>query len=259
MGFFSQQINLIAVKQFFTALIMMDYILCIESGTTTCSVSLSKGIQLIDVLEDHDSSYNHAQLLTVFIEKILVKHGITADRLSAVTVSKGPGSYTGLRIGVSAAKGICYATGKPLLAVGSLTSMAYGAKEWLLLNPKFSSPDFLCPMIDARRLEVYTQLFDPSVNEKSEIEAKILDQASFKEILDNHKVAFFGNGSAKAKELIVHQNALFIDDFKPSARFMIPLAEEKLKHGLYEDIAYFEPFYLKDFVAIKPANKVLGT
>jgi len=237
----------------------MEYILCIETGTTTCSVALSKGKELLDVIENHDSSNNHAQHLTVFIEQLLDKQGIVADDLSAVAVSKGPGSYTGLRIGVSVAKGICFAAGKPLIAVNSLESMAYGALEWLRNKPDFPKPDYLCPMIDARRLEVYTQLFNLYPKGLSEIEAKILDGSSFLDILDKGKILFFGNGSAKAKDIIIHKNANFIDGFFPSARFMIPLAFEHLKKEQYEDVAYFEPFYLKDFVAIKATNKLLGS
>jgi tRNA threonylcarbamoyladenosine biosynthesis protein TsaB len=237
----------------------MKYILCIESGTTTCSVALSKGKELLDVIENHDTSNNHAQQLTVFIEQLLEKQGMAADDLSAVAVSKGPGSYTGLRIGVSVAKGICFATGKPLIAINSLESMAYGALDWLKNNPDFPKPDYLCPMIDARRLEVYTQFFDLYPKGLSEIEAKILDSSSFLDILDKGKILFFGNGSAKAKEIIIHNNANFIDGFYPSARFMIPLALEHMNNEIYEDVAYFEPLYLKDFVAIKASNKLLGS
>ena len=236
----------------------MDYLLCVESGTSTCSVALSKGLEVISVVEVHDQGNNHAKTLTVFVQKVLQDSGLTANDLSAVVVSKGPGSYTGLRIGVSVAKGICYAVSKPLIAIGSLESMTYGAMEWVKENPNFATPEIFCPMIDARRLEVYTQLFDSNVNSLSPIEAKILDENSFSDILDNKRIVFFGNGSAKAKPIITHTNALFIDNFSPSARFMIPLAVERLKEKKYEDTAYFEPLYLKEFVAIKSTKNIFG-
>jgi len=236
----------------------MHHLLCIETGTTTCSVALSKDLELIEAIESHDSNHNHAKTLASFIYTLLENNGLSANDLSAVAVSKGPGSYTGLRIGVSTAKGICYATGKPLIAVGSLESMAYGGLDWLNKNSDFQTPDFLCPMIDARRLEVYTQLFNLYPVSVSEIEAKILDENSFRNFLDKKRILFFGNGSAKAKKLITSNNAHFIDGFLPSARFMIPLAQNLLKNKKYEDVAYFEPFYLKDFVAIKSSKNVFG-
>lgn len=236
----------------------MGLILSIESGTTTCSVALASGLEVVDSLENNDSGYNHAQTLTVYIETILKKNGVNADQLDAIAVSKGPGSYTGLRIGVSAAKGICYATSKPLIAVCSLESMAYGALEWLKMHPGIHYPDYLCPMIDARRLEVYTQLFDTSPKEVNQIEARVLDKNSYGEILSDKKVLFFGNGSIKAKNLFSHKNAQFIDGFLPSARFMIPKAVEYNRKEQYEDLAYFEPFYLKDFVAVKSTKNILG-
>lgn len=236
----------------------MDYLLCVESGTSTCSVALSKGIEVLDFVEVHEQGNNHAKTLTVFIQTVLQKAGINANDLNAVVVSKGPGSYTGLRIGVSAAKGICYAAGIPLIAIGSLKSMAFGALEWVKENPGFGTPDIFCPMIDARRLEVYTQLFDNCGKSFSHIEAKILDEKSFSDILSNNRIVFFGNGSAKAKPIITHPNALFIDNFFPSARFMIPLAFERLKEKKYEDVAYFEPLYLKEFVAIKSTKNIFG-
>lgn len=237
----------------------MDYFLCIETGTSTCSVSLSKGSDVLELIESHDQGNNHAKTLTVFIQNALKNAGIKADDLAAVVVSKGPGSYTGLRIGVSAAKGICYAASKPLVAIGSLDSMAYGAMEWSKKNLDSGEPDFFCPMIDARRLEVYTQLFDRNLKGVTSIEAKILSESSFAEVLESNRVLFFGNGSAKAQPIITHPNAIYIDNFFPSARFMIPLAVERLKENLYEDVAYFEPLYLKEFVAIKSTKNVLGT
>lgn len=172
------------------------------------------------------------------------------SELSAICVSKGPGSYTGLRIGVSAAKGLCYGLGIPLLSVGSLESMAHWANE--NLKVKLTGVSFLCPMIDARRMEVYTQLLDASLSPIKGVSAEIIDEQSFSAELDRGKVVFFGDGAQKCKETIQHSNAVFIDGFNPSACGMIALAEAKFAAGQLEDVAYFEPFYLKDFVAGMP-------
>jgi len=235
----------------------MNTILCIETGTTTCSVALGQNGELIDFEESHDPNNNHAKYLTQFISALLKRHSLSAKELSAVCVGKGPGSYTGLRIGVSAAKGICYGAGVPLVAIGSLEAMAQGAIS-KIAKEEVAIPDFLCPMIDARRMEVYTQLFTPNGTAQSEVEAMILDDSSFSSPLANSKILFFGNGSSKAKDLLKSANALFLDDFLPSARFMIPLADKFYNQSKFEDVAYFEPFYLKNFVATVAKNKVLG-
>lgn len=176
--------------------------------------------------------------------------GLKPADLDAVCVSKGPGSYTGLRIGVSAAKGLCYGLGIPLLSVGSLESMAHWATS--SFKQVLADVAFLCPMIDARRMEVYTQLFDASLNELQPVTAEIIDESSFSSVLEKGKVAFLGDGAAKCKEVINHPNAVFIDDFNPSAQGMIALAEQKFVEKQFEDVAYFEPYYLKDFVTGKP-------
>lgn len=235
----------------------MSKILCIESGTNTCSVAFGVDGKVVDTIESHDPNNNHARNLTQFISIILERNGVKAKDLSAVSISKGPGSYTGLRIGVSAAKGICYGASIPLVSVGSLDSITIGAIDRVKENGA-EKPDLYCPMIDARRMEVYTQLFDPTGEKVTEVEAKILDENSFKEILVNQKILFFGNGSFKAKTLINSINASFIEDFKPSARFMIPVAHRLFNQRIFEDVAYFEPFYLKDFVATVPKNKIFG-
>ncbi len=236
----------------------MSHILCIESGTSTCSVSVAKGEKILALTESHDPVGNHARNLTIFIQKVLSESGIAARDLSAVAVSKGPGSYTGLRIGVSVAKGICYGAGIPLIAVSSLEAMAIGAREWLGKSPSHVWPKLLCPMIDARRMEVYTQLFTPEPKSQSPIEALIIDCNSYADYLGRGTVLFFGNGSAKAKEVITHPNALYIEGFMPSSRFMAPLAHSALMNHDFVDTAYFEPHYLKDFVATKPKNALLG-
>lgn len=235
----------------------MTPLLCIETGTPTCSVALGFGNDILDIAESHDPNNNHAKNLTVFINNLLNKHGLKPNQLAGVAVSKGPGSYTGLRIGVSAAKGICYGANLPLIAVGSLNALAHGALDWLSQNTQFA-PEVICPMIDARRMEVYTQLFNIKGESISEVEAKILDENSFSDLLSNKKVLFLGNGSPKAKEVIRDTNAAFIEDFMPSARFMLPLASKLFNQKKFEDVAYFEPLYLKDFVATVAKNKVLG-
>jgi len=235
----------------------MSKILCIESGTNTCSVALGFEGEIIDTIETHDSNNNHALNLTLFISQILERNEIIAKDLSAVAISKGPGSYTGLRIGVSAAKGICYGAGIPLISVGSLNSLTNGAIDWIKKS-SFDKPDLFCPMIDARRMEVYNQLFNSRGDNITEVEATILNEDSYKEILISKRILFFGNGSFKAKGLINSENASFIDDFKPSARFMISIAHRLFTKRMFEDVAYFEPFYLKDFVATISKNKIFG-
>lgn len=239
----------------------MGFILCIETGTSACSVALGQKGKFIDVEESHDPENNHAKNATLFIDTLLKRQGLRVKDLGAVCVGKGPGSYTGLRIGVSVAKGICYGSGIPLLAVGSLQAMAQGVAEMIVDDKLRSIPNLLCPMIDARRMEVYNQLFSvnaDAVTAVTEVEAKVLDANSFSDYLSENKVLFFGNGSAKAKGVITSSNALFINDFKPSARFMIHLAEKLYNQNKFEDVAYFEPFYLKNFVATVAKNKVLG-
>ena len=228
----------------------MPIILHIESATLTCSVAVSRDGEFISLRESHDLSYTHSEKLVVFIDEAIKEAGLKPTDLNAVCVSKGPGSYTGLRIGVSAAKGLCYGLGIPLLSVGSLESMTNWAKTGF--SEGLTEVSFFCPMIDARRMEVYTQLFDASLKEIEPISAVIVDENSFATELEEHKVVFFGDGAAKCKEVINHSNAVFLDDFNPSARGMIELAEKKFAEEQFEDVAYFEPYYLKDFVAGKP-------
>jgi len=200
--------------------------------------------------ESHDQSYTHSEKLVVYIDEAIKLAGLKPSDLDAICVSKGPGSYTGLRIGVSAAKGLCYGLGIPLLSVGSLEAMANLAKT--NFKNELAGVFFLCPMIDARRMEVYTQLFDGDLNVLQPVSAEIINEQSFSSELAKRKVAFFGDGAAKCKETIQHPNAVFLDDFKTSATGMIELAENKFANQRFEDVAYFEPYYLKDFVAGKP-------
>lgn len=228
----------------------MPTILHIESATLTCSVAVSRDGETIGLKESHDQSYSHSEKLVVYIDEAIKQAGLKPTDLGAVCVSKGPGSYTGLRIGVSAAKGLCYGLGIPLLSVGSLESMAHWAKAEF--SEELTDVSFFCPMIDARRMEAYTQIFDASLKQIQPVSAEIIDENSFASVLEKGKVAFFGDGAAKCKEVINHPNAIFLDDFNPSARGTIALAEKKFTEKQFEDVAYFEPYYLKDFVAGKP-------
>lgn len=233
----------------------MAHILCIETGTPTCSVALCENGKLLSIRELHTEETNHASNLSIFIQEVLTESNLRASQLSAVAVSKGPGSYTGLRIGVSTAKGICYAAGIPLIAINSLKVMAQGA---IVSNLVTDPTTLICSTIDARRMEVYTAVFDIKLNCILDTQALILSNESFADLLKQNKILFIGNGTGKVKSLVSSSNALFLENIIPSARFMIPLAYEHFNQKVFEDVAYFEPFYLKDFVAIKSTKNILG-
>jgi tRNA threonylcarbamoyladenosine biosynthesis protein TsaB len=219
------------------------YILNIETATTNCSVSLSKEGDCLFLKEDNHLNYSHAESLHVFIDEVLKSAQIKPSQLNAIAVSKGPGSYTGLRIGVSAAKGLCYALDIPLISVNTLYSLAHQIQV---------EEGLIVPMLDARRMEVYSAIYNAEHQQIRDTEAQILDESSFKEILNKGIVYFIGNGVEKAKILIQHENAIFIDGKLPSALQMIPLAYQKHKKNDIEDVAYFEPYYLKEFIGLKP-------
>jgi len=219
------------------------YILNIETSTTNCSVSLSFEGETLVLKEDYDNNYSHAERLHVYIDEVLKQADIRSAQLDAIAVSKGPGSYTGLRIGVSAAKGLCFALGKPLIAISTLEALSHQVK---------TKEGIIIPMLDARRLEVYSAIFDNDYNRLRETQAQVLNEDSFKSYLEDSKVTFIGNGVSKTKGLINHKNAIFIEDKLPSANEMSQLAYSKYKKNDIEDVAYFEPYYLKDFVALKP-------
>jgi tRNA threonylcarbamoyladenosine biosynthesis protein TsaB len=233
----------------------MSLILNIETAIDVCSVALTKDLELVDFLENTDGK-SHASQLTVIIDNILKKNNLTVSELSAVSVSMGPGSYTGLRIGVSAAKGICYGASIPLIGVNTLQIMVNAYLKSDLCN--ITADTYLCPMIDARRLEVYTALFNNTGSMVQDTNALIIESNSFAEIMDNHKIYFFGNGADKCKDLITHPNAVFIDGISPLAKYMGEFSFSLFRKEKFEDVAYFEPFYLKDFVATIPKNKVLA-
>jgi len=214
-------------------------ILCIETASTNCSVALAKNGNLFALKEDYSNGFSHAERLHIFIRDILAENDMQLSNLDAIAVSKGPGSYTGLRIGVSAAKGLCFSLGIPLISVSTLTALAYQVKEKALV----------IPMLDARRMEVYTAVFDKEREQVLKTSAMILDENSYLEFLENGPVYFIGSGVTKFKELCNHTNANFIEGKLPSAKEMVDLAISKYKISDFEDVAYFEPYYLKDFMA----------
>lgn len=228
----------------------MATILNIETSTEVCSIAISKDGNLLFKKETLEG-LNHSELLTVFIEDILAENGYKLNQLDAIAVSKGPGSYTGLRIGVSVAKGLCYGLNIPLIAVNSLEIM--GTYAALKSNENM----LFCPMIDARRMEVYTALYNSKGKEIKPVSAEIIEENFLLEYLMEGKILFYGNGAEKCKSKITHANALFEGPNKTSAQFMQNLTEIKYNEKQFEDVAYFEPFYLKDFVATIPKNKII--
>ena len=230
----------------------MSCILNIETSTNVCSVAVSENGACIFNKEDREGP-NHAVLLGVFVEEALSFIDSHAIPLDAVAVSCGPGSYTGLRIGLSMAKGICYGRDVKLIAIPTLELMCVP----LLLNEKVAEDNaLLCPMLDARRMEVYAQITNTALQTVKETSADIVEANTYDEYLQNNVVYFFGNGADKCKEVITHPNARFIEDIVPLAKNMFPLAENRMAEERFEDVAYFVPFYLKDFVA-KEAKKLL--
>lgn len=230
----------------------MACILNIETSTDVCSVAISDNGVVVFDKEDH-SGPNHAVNLGVFVDEALSYIDSRNIPLEAVAVSCGPGSYTGLRIGVSMAKGICYGRGAKLISVPTLQLLAVP----VLLAEQVKEEDALIvPMLDARRMEVYAQVLDRALKEVRPIQADIVDADTYREYLDRGTVYFFGNGAAKCMETINHPNARLVKGIEPLARNMAPLAEKRLVQGQFEDVAYFVPFYLKDFVAKMPKKLI---
>ncbi|MDR2841163.1 MAG: tRNA (adenosine(37)-N6)-threonylcarbamoyltransferase complex dimerization subunit type 1 TsaB [Paludibacter sp.] len=228
-------------------------ILNIETALTTCSVALSKDNNCI-FYKENSQGMNHAALLSVFIQEAIDFLKTTQEKISAVAVSSGPGSYTGLRIGVSTAKGLCYALDIPLIAVNTLEIIA----KKVIDNSNYTENILFCPMIDARRMEVYTALFSRQLDYIEPISSTIIDENSFSEILETRKIVFFGNGAAKCKDIISNENAVFIDGIDACAEKMIYFSQKAFEQKKFEDVAYFEPFYLKEFQATIPKNKVIA-
>lgn len=236
----------------------MAVILNIETATSVCSVALAENGKLLAFEESNESNV-HAEKLAVFIQNLLKKTSRSYSELNAIAIGSGPGSYTGLRIGTSTAKGLCYGLNIPLIAVSTLKAMAHAAAE--ISTDKNA---LLCPMIDARRLEVYTALYDSNGKEVEPVYAKILDENSFAEYRAKSSVAFFGDGMPKMRELLAPLNphgsvdtkTIWIDSICASAKNLAPLAEEAYNANRFTDLAYYQPFYLKDFIAKKPAKKL---
>ena len=218
----------------------MALILNIETATTVCSAALSRNGAVFSFREEN-KGFTHSENLTAFIEDMMEEEGLSFKQLDAVAVSSGPGSYTGLRIGVSTAKGYCFALDRPLIAVPTLQSLASQVPHSSML---------LCPMLDARRMEVYCAVYDENLEEVEPIAAKVIDDSSFLDLLNQKKIHFFGDGAAKCKPLLsAHPNAVFTDGILATSQSMAFLAEDKFLKGEFENVALFEPFYLKEFVA----------
>ncbi|PBQ33080.1 tRNA (adenosine(37)-N6)-threonylcarbamoyltransferase complex dimerization subunit type 1 TsaB [Sphingobacteriaceae bacterium] len=228
----------------------MIYLLNIETATTVCSVSISNNGELIFSRELNEG-FTHAENLHLFIEQGLKESGIKAKDLSAIAVSKGPGSYTGLRIGVSTAKGLAYALNIPLISIDTLQLMAFAAFE------QVQEEAFYCPMIDARRMEIYTAVYDWKLNSQSAVEALIVDENSSTKFNAYSKIYYLGDGMPKCKSLLeTRSNAAFIENIYPSAKNMVKLTFNKFQAKTFENLAYFEPFYLKDFMILKKKDKI---
>jgi tRNA threonylcarbamoyladenosine biosynthesis protein TsaB len=217
----------------------MAIILCLETATTNCSVSISKSGKVIALKEDFNDKYSHSERLHCYIDDVISECNFTLKDLDAIAVSKGPGSFTGLRIGVSAAKGLCVSLDIPLISVNTLESLAHQVKEKM---------HTIIPMLDARRMEFYSAVFSGNKEQIRETKAEILDQHSFSEYNKGENIFFIGNGVRKYKELCPYKKSTFLEDNLPSAKEMTSIAEDRYLKKQFEDVAYFEPYYLKDFI-----------
>ena len=228
----------------------MACILHLETSTDVCSVALSEDGALLFAKESGRGSSSHEAAFSLLADEVLSMADSAAKHLDAVALSCGPGSYTGLRISASMAKGICYGRDLPLITLPTLQVLSVP----VLLREDLPEDALLCPMIDARRMEVYAAVYDRALKPLRDVSADIVEADSYDMILDRGPVWFFGNGSTKCREIIRHPNAHFVGDVRPLARWMFPLAEKSFYEERFADVAYFEPFYLKEFVASKPRN-----
>ncbi len=233
-------------------------ILCLETSTRLCSVTLCDRDGVIALMESEDSK-SHASQLTLLAQEVIRSAGIAVGDLQAVAVSRGPGSYTGLRIGVSVAKGIAYGASIPLIAADTMLSMFHGISGYLTGNFDPGPAVHYVPMLDARRMEVYYTVFDPSGRIVKETAAEVITEESFSAFPDDMRIVFFGDGSDKCREVIRHPGAFFCSDFRISAAHMYLPVNLAFEEKRFEDVAYFEPFYLKDFIATKPVKNITGS
>ncbi|SMG06946.1 tRNA (adenosine(37)-N6)-threonylcarbamoyltransferase complex dimerization subunit type 1 TsaB [Arenibacter troitsensis] len=217
----------------------MTMILNLETATTNCSVSIARNGEIISLREDNSPNYSHSEQLHIFIEEALQGASLAFKDISALAVSKGPGSYTGLRIGVSAAKGLCFSLDLPLISVSTLESLA--------MQGHARNYDFIIPVLDARRMEVYSAIFDAQGNRLRETKAEIINKDSFLEYAQKGSVLLIGDGAEKCRELLDHPNFSFLTAL-PTATEMGELSYKKFKANDFENVAYFEPYYLKDFM-----------
>jgi tRNA threonylcarbamoyladenosine biosynthesis protein TsaB len=231
-------------------------ILCLETATETCSVALCNKDGSV-LLRESQKGRSHASLLTVFIGEVLEEAGIKAGELEAVAVSKGPGSYTGLRIAVSVAKGIAYAGSVPLIGIATTTSMFHGFVPLAEKQYGWQKSDLFVPALDARRMEIYYSVIDSSGKEIKEISAEVISAETFSRFGDDKRIFLFGDGAAKCAQVLESNNIIVNDDFCISASFMCAPAYDALALQRFEDVAYFEPFYLKDFLTSKPVKNLL--
>jgi tRNA threonylcarbamoyladenosine biosynthesis protein TsaB len=231
-------------------------ILCLETATTVCSVALCDRTGIISVRESYEDK-SHASKLTLFIDELLKEANVLPAELQAVAVSKGPGSYTGLRIGVSVAKGLCYGASVPLIGIETARSMFNGIIS--SADEKFDTDNtsLFCPMIDARRMEVYYSIFSADGTIIKDISAEIINEKSFAEIPESVRIVFFGDGAEKCQNVTGHKNSVFDLDFVVSATSMYKIVFEEFEAGHFENVAYFEPFYLKDFITTAQRKNIV--
>jgi len=232
-------------------------IICIETATNLCSVALCDSSGVLSLKESNEQK-SHASMLTLFIGDILKETGVNASDLEAVAVSKGPGSYTGLRIGVSVAKGIAFAASIPLIGIETTLSMFTGMSEKMKEEGRLDPDILFCPMLDARRMEVYYALYDSLGNRTKDISAEIITENSFTSVYKSNKIIFFGDGASKCKDILKRPDFQFVDYFAMSASYMHKPALRALRSNHFEDVAYFEPFYLKDFITTTQRKNIFG-
>jgi tRNA threonylcarbamoyladenosine biosynthesis protein TsaB len=218
----------------------MGILLNLETSSTNCSVCVAKDGEILAMRELNSANYSHAEKLHIFIEEVLMEASLKMEDIEAVAISKGPGSYTGLRIGVSAAKGLCYALGIPLISISTLKSMA----SQVIIN----KGEVLIPVLDARRMEVYSAVYDEKLNEIRETKAEVIDGNSFNQYVGTNTVHFLGSGAEKIKDILSYDSICYHCDIVPSSKEMASIAWSKYQQKDFEDVAYFEPYYLKDFV-----------